>query len=73
MATPTQLVTDSLLRERDLLKPVEPGARPILSMSRASFWRMIADGQFPRTIKLRGRVCVWKASTVNDWLAAQGQ
>ena len=73
MAIPTQLVTDSLLRERDLLKPAAPGARPILSMSRASFWRMVADGQFPRPIKLRGRVSVWKASTVNAWLAAQGE
>lgn len=72
MATATSLVNDSLLRESDLLKPTEQGGRPILSMSRATFRRMIQDNQFPRPLRLRGRVSAWKASTVNAWLAAQG-
>jgi predicted DNA-binding transcriptional regulator AlpA len=53
------------LRERQL--------RPnILPVAHSTLWRMVAEGRFPKPIKLSERVTVWRAEEVAAWVAAQG-
>lgn len=37
-------------------------------LSRATLYRKIADGTFPRQIKLSTRCAGWRESAINGWL-----
>ena len=41
-----------------------------LGLSRSSIYQMIADGSFPKPIKLGRRAVGWRAEEVEKWLAA---
>ena len=41
-----------------------------LGLSRSSIYQMIADGLFPKPIKLGRRAVGWRAEEVEEWLAA---
>ena len=41
-----------------------------LGLSRSSIYQMIADGLFPKPIKLGRRAVGWRAEEVEKWLAA---
>lgn len=63
--THQQTSPTGFLRERQL--------RPhILPVAHSTLWRMVADGRFPKPIKLSERVTVWRAEEVAAWVAAQG-
>lgn len=47
-----------------------PGVLPISS---ATLWRWIANGQFPRPIKLSPRVTAWRVHDIEVWLQAEGR
>jgi prophage regulatory protein len=38
-------------------------------LSKTHLYRLIARGQFPRSVKLSERVSVWDAELVDRWLA----
>jgi prophage regulatory protein len=38
------------------------------SLARASIYRLIAEGKFPKQIKLSERSAGWLESEINDWL-----
>ena len=40
-----------------------------LNLSRSSIYKMIADGTFPKPIKLGRRAVGWRAEDVEKWLA----
>ncbi|MGY4828190.1 helix-turn-helix transcriptional regulator [Sphaerotilaceae bacterium SBD11-9] len=50
--------------------PVRP--RPqrcgLLSVSEATFDRMVANGAFPKPVKVGPRLVRWKATDIRDWL-----
>jgi predicted DNA-binding transcriptional regulator AlpA len=50
------------LRARDLLRGVVP-------FSRATLYRRIADGSFPRGVKVSPRVTAWPRAVVEAWVA----
>ncbi len=52
---------DKLLRVDDVVK--------ITSISRAQIYRYIKAGIFPAPTKLSKKLTVWKASTVQNWMA----
>lgn len=65
MTMKQQTLHTGFLRERQL--------RPhILPVAHSTFWRMVAEGRFPKPIKLSERVTVWRAEEVAAWIAAQG-
>ena len=39
-----------------------------LNLSRSSIYKMIADGTFPKPIKLGRRAVGWRAEDVQEWL-----
>ena len=39
-----------------------------LGLSRSSIYKMVADGLFPKPIKLGSRAVGWRADEVENWL-----
>lgn len=43
-----------------------------VGISRSQIYAMIADGRFPKPIRVRGtRVSVWNSGAIDHWIAAQ--
>ena len=51
---------------KDLVEPDKQGAR-LVPVSKATFYRMIADGQFRKPRKLGSR-SVWSEEDIREWL-----
>lgn len=60
-----QLPPNALVRQRKLL--------PVLPFSASTLWRRVAAGQFPRPVRLEGRISAWRVGDVLQWLDAQGR
>jgi len=43
----------------------------MLSCSKASIWRMVADGRLPKPRKLGARVSLWNPAEISERLAAE--
>lgn len=56
---------NKLFSVNDLLRPDARGAR-IVPVSRATLYRMIADGKFPKQRRL-GKRSVWTEEAVAEW------
>lgn len=41
----------------------------LTALSRATLYRRIAQGRFPRPVHLGGRACGWPRAAVQDWIA----
>lgn len=57
-----------LLRLRSILAPKGP-----IPVSRSTLYAWIAEGKFPRPIKLSDRVAAWRAEDVLDFLKTKQQ
>lgn len=57
----------TILRRRDV--------QLMIRLSRSTIYKMIAEGNFPRPIKLGARAVGWRKSDITDWLElrANGQ
>ena len=49
----------------------KPGAPVLLPFTAATLWRKVADGTFPKPVKLGSRTTAWNAGAVRAWIAAQ--
>lgn len=45
-----------------------PEVRNVTGLSKASIYRLMADGTFPRPCRLGKRSVGWKKSSINNWL-----
>jgi prophage regulatory protein len=66
---------ESLLRVYDIVGCRKRNIKPLISISRSSFWAMVAKGTAPRGILLSARTRVWTASSIQKLirdLAARG-
>jgi len=61
--TPAQLVPNALLRTKDVCT--------VTGMARPTLYQAMAEGLFPRPIKLGEKSSAWPASEVNAVLAAR--
>jgi prophage regulatory protein len=43
----------------------------IVPMSKATIWRKVKDGTFPKPIKLGARITAWLLDDIEVWLAAR--
>jgi prophage regulatory protein len=43
----------------------------ILPISSATLWRWVANGQFPKPVKLSSRITAWRVEDVMKWLRSQ--
>ena len=60
-----ELPDSALLRLRDLIAPKGP-----VPASRSSLYAWVAEGRFPRPVKLSIRMSAWRVGEVRDWLAS---
>ncbi|AKS22498.1 MAG: phage DNA binding protein [Leptospirillum sp. Group II 'C75'] len=56
---------DRILRLPEVLSTV--------GISRSSLYALIAQGQFPRQIRLSPRTSGWRLSDVEDWIRAKAE
>jgi prophage regulatory protein len=42
-------------------------------VSPSTLWRWVAEGLFPRPIKLGPRVTAWKVSSLREWMAQRAE
>lgn len=54
-----ELTQAKCIREKDLLK--------IIPFSKSTLWRKVADGTFPKPIKISQKVTVWKWFEIDQW------
>jgi prophage regulatory protein len=43
----------------------------IVPMSKATIWRKLKDGTFPKPVKLGDRITAWRLDQIEAWLAAR--
>lgn len=51
--------------------PAQPKIPGVLPFSRATLWRMVGAGKFPKPVRLGDRVTAWRVEDVRQWMAAQ--
>lgn len=60
------------VRQSQLVRDPKHPTRPTpLPFSPATFWRLIANKQFPKPTKLSERVTAWQVGTVRAWINAR--
>ena len=57
---------DALLRRKHLTG--EPGRPGVLGISKASLYRLLAEGKFPDPVRPLPGVVAWRAGDVRAWL-----
>ena len=50
-----------------------PEVEQAVDLSRASIYRLMSEGQFPRPIRIGKRAVRWRATDVLDWLDSRAQ
>lgn len=43
----------------------------IVPYSRATIWRKVEAGEFPRPVKLSARITAWRTSDIRKWIEAR--
>lgn len=61
--TSAALPVEGVVKLNDLIS----GPAPVVPFSRATIYRMIADGRFPKPKKL-GHTVVWPVQSIRDWI-----
>lgn len=58
-------------------KKASPAIPPIIPISKASWWRGVKDGRYPKAVKLTARTTVWRVEDIRalikygvDWANA---
>ncbi|WP_082693245.1 AlpA family phage regulatory protein [Aquitalea magnusonii] len=45
----------------------------LIGTKKSWIWACVADGSFPKPIKLSSRITVWRGQDVLDWMDARGE
>lgn len=64
VSTSTKLCTGGFSRLRQLVPNIVP-------VSKSTFWRMVARGDFPPPVRLSKRVTAWRNADVASWQESQ--
>jgi prophage regulatory protein len=48
-----------------------PAVLEITGLAKSTLYKKMADGQFPRSVKIGPRACAWIWSEINGWVADQ--
>ena len=46
-----------------------PAVEDLTGLSRSTIYQMMAEGRFPRPIKITGKAVAWSQRDVEEWLA----
>ncbi|WBU52067.1 AlpA family transcriptional regulator [Paracoccus sp. SCSIO 75233] len=50
-----------------------PEVEKITGLSRSTLYRLMAEGNFPKPIKLTGKAVGWTDAAIDDWLDSREQ
>lgn len=71
------LRNDSLLRIWDIIgrpgSKDRPAIKPLIPISKSTWWSGVKEGRFPRPTKLGSRVTVWRASEIRELIDGLGK
>ena len=48
-----------------------PALRARVGLSHATIYRMISNGEFPRSVRIGVRATGWRSDEIDDWLASR--
>jgi predicted DNA-binding transcriptional regulator AlpA len=68
----TGLPQEGFVREWQILGCRRRGIAPVIPVSHAGWWAGIADGRYPRPVKLSTRVTAWPVSAIRDLIERVG-
>lgn len=57
------------VRQTDLVGRPSKGSRGIIPFSPATLWRKVADGTFPKPLKLSPGCTAWRVEDIREWMA----
>lgn len=64
-----KLSDDAFVRISNLVRtPRRQIEEVLLPFSASALWRMVADGRFPKPIKLGARITAWRVRDIRNWL-----
>ncbi len=63
--TPVNLPATGFIRLAELVK--------LIPFGKATVWRKVKAGQFPKPVKLSERITAWPVDDVRAWIDAQGK
>ncbi|MDA8095791.1 MAG: AlpA family phage regulatory protein [Betaproteobacteria bacterium] len=66
---PHLLEQTAFLREKQLVGDARNNVAGLLPFSRATLWRRVKDGSFPRPVKLSERTTAWPTAEVRRWMS----
>ncbi|MDM0117514.1 AlpA family phage regulatory protein [Variovorax sp. J22R133] len=67
-----KLSDDAFLRLADLVRtPRRRNAQGLLPFSSSTLWHMVADGRFPKPVKLSEGVTAWRVRDIRAWLCTR--
>lgn len=61
-----RLPATGYIRESQLVPAIVP-------FSRATLWRKVKSGEFPRPIKLSTRITAWEVDSIRAWMDSKAQ
>lgn len=64
-------MSDTFLRLTHLVNNPKTKAKGLLGVSRSYFLSGVKSGLFPKGIRLSPRVCVWRKSEIDAFIASQ--
>lgn len=66
--TTAALPTTGWLREKQILGDKKLGIAPLIPISRASWWRGVKAGRYPKPLKPSPRTTVWRVEDIRRLL-----
>lgn len=67
----SELPLSGYVRQTDLVGRPQKGVRGLIPFSPATLWRMVADGKFPKPVKLSPRCTAWRVEDIREWMGAR--
>ncbi len=62
----------TLLRLKQIIGSKKEGIEPIFPVSKASWYAGIAEGKYPKSVKIGARSVAWKSSEIQALIAELG-
>lgn len=65
----SELPLSGYVRQTDLVGRPSKGVRGLFPFSPTTLWRMVANGTFPRPVKLSPGCTAWRVEDIREWMA----
>lgn len=63
---------ESLLRIWHIVGCEKRGIKPLVSISRSTWWKWVAEGKAPQPLRIGSRTTVWRKTDIDAFIAQSG-